>query len=176
MGDPRELEWAKKPDALKESWTARIGTHVYTEFPLHRLHYGGDKLQLPLSGLSGLVTNEITHPSPASFGLLEEVPSAGRRRNKIVSLSQQLKLSMLPSHVLFKKESGSNSLLINSESTALALLSFLLTSMVLSPSQSMTPTMAKPSTSTFTITSFTLISNLGLLLLNTLPVMSQLIG
>ena len=35
MGDPRELEWAKKPDALKESWTARIGTHVYTEFPLH---------------------------------------------------------------------------------------------------------------------------------------------
>ena len=34
MGDPRELEWAKKPDALKESWTARIGTHVYTEFPL----------------------------------------------------------------------------------------------------------------------------------------------
>ena len=37
MGDPRELEWAKKPDALKESWTARIGTHVYTEFPLHSL-------------------------------------------------------------------------------------------------------------------------------------------
>ena len=37
MGDPRELEWAKKPDALKESWTARIGTHVYTEFPLHPL-------------------------------------------------------------------------------------------------------------------------------------------
>ena len=36
MGDPRELEWAKKPDALKESWTARIGTHVYTEFPLHK--------------------------------------------------------------------------------------------------------------------------------------------
>ena len=35
MGDPRELEWAKKPDALKESWTARIGTHAYTEFPLH---------------------------------------------------------------------------------------------------------------------------------------------
>ena len=34
MGDPRELEWAKKPDALKESWTARIGTHAYTEFPL----------------------------------------------------------------------------------------------------------------------------------------------
>ena len=34
MGDPRELEWAKKPDALKESWTARIGTHMYTEFPL----------------------------------------------------------------------------------------------------------------------------------------------
>ena len=34
MGDPRELEWAKKPDALKESWTARNGTHVYTEFPL----------------------------------------------------------------------------------------------------------------------------------------------
>jgi hypothetical protein len=28
MGDPRELEWAKKPDALKESWTARIGTHM----------------------------------------------------------------------------------------------------------------------------------------------------
>jgi hypothetical protein len=35
MGDPRELEWAKKPDALKESWTARIGTHMYMEFPLH---------------------------------------------------------------------------------------------------------------------------------------------
>ena len=34
MGDPRELEQAKKPNALKESWTARIGTHVYTEFPL----------------------------------------------------------------------------------------------------------------------------------------------
>jgi hypothetical protein len=28
MGYPRELEWAKKPDALKESWTARIGTHM----------------------------------------------------------------------------------------------------------------------------------------------------
>jgi hypothetical protein len=28
MGDPRELEWAKKPDALKESWMARIGTHM----------------------------------------------------------------------------------------------------------------------------------------------------
>ena len=41
MGDPRELEWAKKPDALKESWTARIGTHVYTEFPLHNAWLGG---------------------------------------------------------------------------------------------------------------------------------------
>jgi hypothetical protein len=48
---------------------------------------------------TGLVTNKIAHPSLASFGLLEEVPSAGRQRNKIVSLSQQLKLSMLPSHV-----------------------------------------------------------------------------
>ena len=38
MGDPRELEWAKKPDALKESWTARNGTHVYTEFPLQIVH------------------------------------------------------------------------------------------------------------------------------------------
>jgi hypothetical protein len=28
MGDPRELEWAKKPDALKEGWTARTGTHM----------------------------------------------------------------------------------------------------------------------------------------------------
>jgi hypothetical protein len=34
MGDPRELEWAKKPDALKEGWTARTGTHMYMEFPL----------------------------------------------------------------------------------------------------------------------------------------------
>ena len=39
MGDPRELEWAKKPDALKESWTARIGTHVYTEFPLQVVEF-----------------------------------------------------------------------------------------------------------------------------------------
>jgi hypothetical protein len=38
MGDPRELEWAKKPDALKEGWTARTGTHMYTEFPLHFPH------------------------------------------------------------------------------------------------------------------------------------------
>jgi hypothetical protein len=36
MGDPRELEWAKKPNALKESWTARIGTHMYMEFPLQQ--------------------------------------------------------------------------------------------------------------------------------------------
>jgi hypothetical protein len=28
MGDPRELEWAEKPDALKEGWTARTGTHM----------------------------------------------------------------------------------------------------------------------------------------------------
>jgi hypothetical protein len=28
MDDPRELEWAKKPDALKEGWTARTGTHM----------------------------------------------------------------------------------------------------------------------------------------------------
>ena len=41
MGDPRELEWAKKPDALKESWTARIGTHVYTEFPLQSPSFCG---------------------------------------------------------------------------------------------------------------------------------------
>ena len=34
MGDPRELEWAKKPDALKESWTARIGTHMVHGIPL----------------------------------------------------------------------------------------------------------------------------------------------
>jgi hypothetical protein len=27
IGNPRELEWAKKPDALKEGWTARVGTH-----------------------------------------------------------------------------------------------------------------------------------------------------
>ncbi len=34
VSDPRELEWAKKPDALKESWKARTGTHIVTEFPL----------------------------------------------------------------------------------------------------------------------------------------------
>jgi hypothetical protein len=28
MGDPRELEWAKKPNALKEGWMARTGTHM----------------------------------------------------------------------------------------------------------------------------------------------------
>jgi hypothetical protein len=44
MGDPRELEWAKKPDALKESCTARIGTHMihgvspYSEFVLVSNH------------------------------------------------------------------------------------------------------------------------------------------
>jgi hypothetical protein len=39
MGDPRELEWAKKPDALKESWMARIGTHmVHRVSPYIHLH------------------------------------------------------------------------------------------------------------------------------------------
>ena len=28
MSDPRELEWAKKPDALKEGWKTRVGTHM----------------------------------------------------------------------------------------------------------------------------------------------------
>ena len=28
MGDPRGLEQAKKSDALKEGWTARVGTHL----------------------------------------------------------------------------------------------------------------------------------------------------
>jgi hypothetical protein len=47
MGDPRELEWTKKPDALKESWTARIGTHMvhgvspYT-FPSGKCHRNSD--------------------------------------------------------------------------------------------------------------------------------------
>ena len=34
MGDPRELEWAEEPDALKESWKARVGTHEVPECPL----------------------------------------------------------------------------------------------------------------------------------------------
>jgi hypothetical protein len=34
MGDPRELEWAKKPDALKESWKARTRTHIVHGVPL----------------------------------------------------------------------------------------------------------------------------------------------
>jgi hypothetical protein len=36
MGNPRELEWAKKPDALKESWTARIETHMVHGVSLYR--------------------------------------------------------------------------------------------------------------------------------------------
>ena len=34
VGDPGELEWAKEPDALKESWKARVGTHEVPECPL----------------------------------------------------------------------------------------------------------------------------------------------
>jgi hypothetical protein len=37
MGDPRELEWAKKPDALKEGWTARTGTHMVHGVSPYRL-------------------------------------------------------------------------------------------------------------------------------------------
>ncbi len=28
MSDSRELEWAKKPDAFKEGWKARVETHT----------------------------------------------------------------------------------------------------------------------------------------------------
>ena len=34
VGNPRELEWAKKPDALKEGWKARVGTHMVHGIPL----------------------------------------------------------------------------------------------------------------------------------------------
>ena len=34
MSDPRELEWAKKPDALKEGWKTRVGTHMVHGVPL----------------------------------------------------------------------------------------------------------------------------------------------
>ena len=34
MSDPRELEWAKEPNALKESWKARIRTHIIHGVPL----------------------------------------------------------------------------------------------------------------------------------------------
>ncbi len=34
MSNPRELEWAKEPDALKESWKARIRTHIVHGVPL----------------------------------------------------------------------------------------------------------------------------------------------
>ena len=54
MGDPRELEWAKKPDALKESWTARIGTHVYTEFPLQVMSSFEIRLQVGMKNLMKL--------------------------------------------------------------------------------------------------------------------------
>jgi hypothetical protein len=47
MSDPRELEWAKKPDALKEGWTARTGTHmVHGVSPYRR------GLPVPLFGLN----------------------------------------------------------------------------------------------------------------------------
>jgi hypothetical protein len=48
MGDPRELEWAKKPDALKESWTARIGTHMVhgvSPYSIHRRHTSRNRPQ-----------------------------------------------------------------------------------------------------------------------------------
>ena len=62
MGDPRELEWAKKPDALKESWTARIGTHVYTEFPLHSCRLM-DQLKPKPIYLIGQLNTLTTNPS-----------------------------------------------------------------------------------------------------------------
>ena len=34
VGDPGELEQAKEPNALKESWKARVGTHEVPECPL----------------------------------------------------------------------------------------------------------------------------------------------
>jgi hypothetical protein len=39
MSDPRELEWAKKPDALKESWKARNRTHIVHGVPLTVSHF-----------------------------------------------------------------------------------------------------------------------------------------
>ena len=54
MSDPRELEWAKKPDALKEGWKTRVGTHMYTEFPLQK-GAQNSLLFLPLSHLQVLL-------------------------------------------------------------------------------------------------------------------------
>jgi hypothetical protein len=34
MGDPGELEYGYRADALKEGWKARVGTHKYPEYPL----------------------------------------------------------------------------------------------------------------------------------------------
>ena len=34
MGDPGELEYGYRADALKEGWKARVGTHKYPECPL----------------------------------------------------------------------------------------------------------------------------------------------
>ena len=34
MSNPRELEWAKKPGALKEGWKTRVGTHMVHGVPL----------------------------------------------------------------------------------------------------------------------------------------------
>ena len=40
MSDPRELEWAKKPDALKEGWKTRVGTHMVHGVPLTAITSG----------------------------------------------------------------------------------------------------------------------------------------
>ena len=71
MGDPRELEWAKKPDALKESWTARIGTHVYTEFPL-QLAFLLDIIEVPESH-TGVALAKAFQQMLEAFGLQDRV-------------------------------------------------------------------------------------------------------
>ena len=123
---------------------------------------------------TGLATKRIALPSPGLYGLLEEDPSVGRQRSRIASLFPPPRLSMLPSHMPFKKGSGSVSLLTNSRSPAHCLSSYPPTTTVRSLSLSMTQTMGKPNTLTSAITSFILILNQTPSLSNTLLVSKTL--
>jgi hypothetical protein len=104
--------------------------------------------------LTGQATKRIMLPFPVLYGLLEGDPSAGQLKSKIAWLSQPLKPNMLLSHVLFRKESGSGSLLINFTLTVHHHSSSPLTTMAPSLSQSTTPITARPNTLTSIIISF----------------------